>query len=354
MVHREVIDAIGLPDPSYFIFYDDVDFAIRARRAGFRIWAVRDAVLVRQLDFDQQHDLGSWKGFYMYRNLFVVHLRYGENALVRLKPWLIAAGRGAAQPAARRPGRGAQRDPRHTRRARHAAAAADHASAARLTSASDRRSYPCADAGEPWSASPDLVVVGSGFFGLTIAERCANELGLKVLVLERRHHLGGNAYSEEEPRPASRCTSTARTSSTPPTSGSGSTSTGSPVHQLPAPGLRQVPGAGLLAADEPRPDQPVLRQVPHPRRGAGADRRAGQRVRHRRRPRNLEEKAISPDRPPALRGVHQGLHRQAVADRPDQAERRTSSPGSRSATTSTTATSTTPTRACRSTATPPG
>ncbi len=45
----------------------------------------------------------------------------------------------------------------------------------------------------------DLVVVGSGFFGLTIAERCATELGLKVLILERRHHLGGNAYSEKEP-----------------------------------------------------------------------------------------------------------------------------------------------------------
>ena len=42
----------------------------------------------------------------------------------------------------------------------------------------------------------DLVVVGSGFFGLTIAERCANELGLKVLIIERRYHLGGNAYSE--------------------------------------------------------------------------------------------------------------------------------------------------------------
>jgi len=89
LVRREVIDAIGLPDPSYFIFYDDVDFAIRARRAGFPIVALRDAVLVRQLDFDQQHALDTWKGFYMYRNLFVVHFRYGENALVRLKPWLI-------------------------------------------------------------------------------------------------------------------------------------------------------------------------------------------------------------------------------------------------------------------------
>ena len=45
----------------------------------------------------------------------------------------------------------------------------------------------------------DLVVVGSGFFGLTIAERCASDLGLRVLVVERRHHIGGNAYSEPEP-----------------------------------------------------------------------------------------------------------------------------------------------------------
>ncbi|MFW6866575.1 UDP-galactopyranose mutase [Nocardioides sp. CPCC 206347] len=51
----------------------------------------------------------------------------------------------------------------------------------------------------PTSSTPDLVVVGSGFFGLTIAERCAAELDLKVLVLERRYHLGGNAYSEFEP-----------------------------------------------------------------------------------------------------------------------------------------------------------
>jgi UDP-galactopyranose mutase len=45
----------------------------------------------------------------------------------------------------------------------------------------------------------DLVVVGSGFFGLTVAERCADDLGLNVLVLERRHHIGGNAYTEAEP-----------------------------------------------------------------------------------------------------------------------------------------------------------
>ena len=45
----------------------------------------------------------------------------------------------------------------------------------------------------------DLVIVGSGLFGLTVAERCANDLGLRVLMLDRRPHVGGNAYSAPEP-----------------------------------------------------------------------------------------------------------------------------------------------------------
>ena len=45
----------------------------------------------------------------------------------------------------------------------------------------------------------DLVVVGSGFFGLTGAERVATQLDKKVLVIERRDHIGGNAYSAPEP-----------------------------------------------------------------------------------------------------------------------------------------------------------
>jgi GT2 family glycosyltransferase len=112
LVRRRVVEAIGLPDPGYFIFYDDVDFALRARRAGFRIFAVRDAVLVRQLDFDQQHDLSGWKGYYMYRNLFTVHLRYGENAMVRAKPWLITAGVVTLSPL-----RGGRAEARNVRRA---------------------------------------------------------------------------------------------------------------------------------------------------------------------------------------------------------------------------------------------
>ena len=45
----------------------------------------------------------------------------------------------------------------------------------------------------------DLVVVGAGLFGLTVAERVAEGLGKRVLVLDRRDHLGGNAWSDTEP-----------------------------------------------------------------------------------------------------------------------------------------------------------
>jgi UDP-galactopyranose mutase len=44
----------------------------------------------------------------------------------------------------------------------------------------------------------DLLIVGSGLYGLTMAERAATVLNKKVLVLEKRDHIGGNAWSERE------------------------------------------------------------------------------------------------------------------------------------------------------------
>jgi len=40
----------------------------------------------------------------------------------------------------------------------------------------------------------DYIVVGCGFAGATIAERIANELNKRVLIIEKRDHIGGNMY----------------------------------------------------------------------------------------------------------------------------------------------------------------
>ena len=42
------------------------------------------------------------------------------------------------------------------------------------------------------------MIAGSGFLGSVIAERIASQLNKKVLVIEKRDHIGGNCYSEKD------------------------------------------------------------------------------------------------------------------------------------------------------------
>jgi UDP-galactopyranose mutase len=46
--------------------------------------------------------------------------------------------------------------------------------------------------------SYDVLVVGAGFAGSVTAERLATQLGKRVLVIDRRTHIGGNAYDERD------------------------------------------------------------------------------------------------------------------------------------------------------------
>lgn len=42
----------------------------------------------------------------------------------------------------------------------------------------------------------DYLIVGAGFAGAVFAERIASQLNKKVLIVEKRNHIGGNAYDE--------------------------------------------------------------------------------------------------------------------------------------------------------------
>jgi UDP-galactopyranose mutase len=44
----------------------------------------------------------------------------------------------------------------------------------------------------------DWLIVGAGFAGSVLAERLANERGDKVLVVDRRSHIAGNAYDRHD------------------------------------------------------------------------------------------------------------------------------------------------------------
>ena len=42
----------------------------------------------------------------------------------------------------------------------------------------------------------DYLIVGAGFAGTVMAERLAGQLDKKVFLVEKRNHIGGNAYDE--------------------------------------------------------------------------------------------------------------------------------------------------------------
>ena len=44
----------------------------------------------------------------------------------------------------------------------------------------------------------DCIIVGAGIAGATVARKLAEESNKKVLVLERRNHIGGNCYDKPD------------------------------------------------------------------------------------------------------------------------------------------------------------
>jgi GT2 family glycosyltransferase len=54
LVRREVFDAIGLFDTSYFFYFEDADFCRRARQAGFEVWCAPQAKMWHKVSLSAQ------------------------------------------------------------------------------------------------------------------------------------------------------------------------------------------------------------------------------------------------------------------------------------------------------------
>ena len=86
----EVVKKVGFPNKEFFIFGDDTDYSLRIRKTGYKIYAIKSARVIRQLAFQRYRDKQSqWKQYYRWRNFFTLHFVYGENFLVRFKPFLL-------------------------------------------------------------------------------------------------------------------------------------------------------------------------------------------------------------------------------------------------------------------------
>lgn len=89
LIHRRVFQKIGFPNSSFFIFYDDLDFALRASQSNFKILCIKNSIIIRKIRFIQNRALNSWKGYFMYRNFFKVQLDYAYKPVALLRILLI-------------------------------------------------------------------------------------------------------------------------------------------------------------------------------------------------------------------------------------------------------------------------
>lgn len=87
LLHREVVDAVGLFDASLHSYLEDGDLACRARAHGFRCLYVAGCA-VRHHGSATSARLGDWKYAQIHRNLARLSRRWGTRSPSRASWWL--------------------------------------------------------------------------------------------------------------------------------------------------------------------------------------------------------------------------------------------------------------------------
>jgi GT2 family glycosyltransferase len=70
LIKRCVVDDIGLLDPNYFLYYEDVDWCLRARKQGYKIFYVSKSKIWHKIPSEEIRSLSSY--YYGNRNSFLL------------------------------------------------------------------------------------------------------------------------------------------------------------------------------------------------------------------------------------------------------------------------------------------
>jgi GT2 family glycosyltransferase len=105
LVPRPVLEEIGLLDRGLFFLYEDVDWSLRARRAGYRIYVVPDAKVWHRVSATAGGEHSSTNAYYGTRNHIVVCRRHAPldgTAALRREIGILAVHVAGARRARRR------------------------------------------------------------------------------------------------------------------------------------------------------------------------------------------------------------------------------------------------------------
>jgi GT2 family glycosyltransferase len=91
LIHSAVFRDIGLMDPMYFVYGDDVDFCIRATRAGYGYYVDPGALLTHKASSLTGEFTGPFAARWISRNWVVVARRHANAAQKTIGGFYIAA-----------------------------------------------------------------------------------------------------------------------------------------------------------------------------------------------------------------------------------------------------------------------
>ena len=95
LIHRDVINLIGGMDKDYFVYFDDVDFAIRAKAAGFPYWLTGEYKIIHKASSLTGGYLSPFSVRWISRNWVLVTRKHCSivqkvTALAYMQLWMLA------------------------------------------------------------------------------------------------------------------------------------------------------------------------------------------------------------------------------------------------------------------------
>jgi len=92
LVKRECIEKIGNLDESYYIYGEDADWCVRARKAGFECWFAPEAHVWHKISSSSGGGLTQFKAYHKVRSNFLFFKRHARWWHWLTIPWWVAWG----------------------------------------------------------------------------------------------------------------------------------------------------------------------------------------------------------------------------------------------------------------------
>ena len=87
LIPRNIIEKIGYPEFSFFIYADDSEYMIRAIKNGFKTYLVKSAKMNRKLPVPDLNKDFNWKHYYIIRNIIAIDKLHGSFWVSKLRPF---------------------------------------------------------------------------------------------------------------------------------------------------------------------------------------------------------------------------------------------------------------------------